>query len=150
MHPLVVFMLLACVLSAAYVMRPDEEGTGNTYQAFSLLRRPDSLQEQRQQPLPRDTVRCKLLHSRDAQHGSSLDATICAEQSSDGSQQQVTIWSVHSISNPSQDSLQESGSDSSSSRSSYAYAHAAEGAEYGHHRRRAVHRKTLMYLAQRR
>lgn len=53
MHPLVVFMLLACVLSAAYVMRPDEEGTGNTYQAFSLLRRPDSLQEQRQQPLVR-------------------------------------------------------------------------------------------------
>lgn len=53
MHPLVVFMLLACVLSAAYVMRPDEGGTGNTYQAFSLLRRPDSLQEQRQQPLVR-------------------------------------------------------------------------------------------------
>jgi FtsH-binding integral membrane protein len=53
MHPLVVFMLLACVLSAAYVMRPDEEGTGNTYQAFSLLRRTDALQKQQQQQLVR-------------------------------------------------------------------------------------------------
>jgi hypothetical protein len=48
---LVVFMLLACVLSAAYVMRPDEKGTGNTYQAFSLLKRRDALQEQQKQHL---------------------------------------------------------------------------------------------------
>jgi hypothetical protein len=50
-QPLVVFMLLACVLSAAYVMRPDEQGTGNTYQAFSLLKRRDALQEQQKQQL---------------------------------------------------------------------------------------------------
>jgi hypothetical protein len=85
----------------------------------------------------RDTVKCKLLHGRDSQHG-SVDATICAERSKDGSQQQVTIFSMHSVNTPAQDS----------DSSSYAYAQAAEGTEFGHRRRRVVHRKTLLYLAQ--
>jgi hypothetical protein len=51
MQPMLVLMLLACVLSAAYVMRPEEEGTGNTYQAFSLLKRRDALQQQQKQHL---------------------------------------------------------------------------------------------------
>lgn len=136
MHPLVVFMLLACVLSAAYVLRPEEQGTGNPYQALSLLRRTDALQQQQKQQL-QDTVKCKMLHSRDSQHGSIDATTICAERSRDGSQQQVTIWSMHSVSSQDGDSS-----------SSYAYAQSSEGAEYGHRRRRVVHRK-LLHLAPR-
>jgi hypothetical protein len=89
----------------------------------------------------RDTVKCKLVHSRDSQHGSLDATTICAEQSSDGSQQHLTVWSVHSVSQP------EQVEDSSSS--SYSYVHTpSEGTEYGHRRRRVVHRKALLHLVQ--
>jgi hypothetical protein len=91
--------------------------------------------------LQRDTVKCKLVHSSNSQHGSLDATTICAEQSSDGSQQQLTIWSMRSISQP--------GQVEDSSSSSYAYLHPSEeGTEYGHRRRRAVHRKTLLHLVQ--
>jgi hypothetical protein len=88
----------------------------------------------------RDTVKCKLVNSRDSQHGSLDATTICAEQSSDGNQQQLTIWSMRSVSQPGQ---------VEDSSSSYSYVHAsAEATEYGHRRRRVVHRKTLLYLVQ--
>jgi hypothetical protein len=80
------------------------------------------------------------VHSRDSQHGSLDATTICAEQSSDGSQQQLTIWSMRSVSQPGQ---------VEDSSSSYSYVHAsAEGTVYGHRRRRVAHRKALLHLVQ--
>ncbi|KAF6256951.1 hypothetical protein COO60DRAFT_54122 [Scenedesmus sp. NREL 46B-D3] len=53
MLPVVVFMLLACALSAAFLLRPEGQGTGNTYQAHNhlLITRHDALQRQPHQPL---------------------------------------------------------------------------------------------------
>lgn len=62
MLPVVVFMLLACALSAAFLLRPEGQGTGNTYQAHNhfLITRHDALQRQPHQPLVSDIAGTKL------------------------------------------------------------------------------------------